>query len=199
VPAPPVGILLAAGLGTRFDPGGARLKLLEPVAQGPHAGAPIAAAAARNLRRVLPRVIAVVRPLEGPLQVRLRDLLAAEGCTLLECARSPEGMGASLACGIRASADADGWIVALADMPAIAPQTIAAVAAALAAGHAAAAPFHRGQRGHPVGFGSICGPELTALGGDEGARSVLSRHPPARVEVDDPGCLLDIDEPPRAK
>ncbi len=31
----PVGPLLAAGLGTRFDPGGRRLKLLEPVASGP--------------------------------------------------------------------------------------------------------------------------------------------------------------------
>ena len=29
-----------------------------------------------------------------------------------------------------------------------------------------------------------------------GARSVLAAHPTRLVEVDDPGCLLDIDTPP---
>jgi hypothetical protein len=33
----PVGLLLAAGLGTRYDASGSRLKLLEPAASGPTA------------------------------------------------------------------------------------------------------------------------------------------------------------------
>jgi CTP:molybdopterin cytidylyltransferase MocA len=42
--------VLAAGLGTRYDPTAESLKLLQPVLTGKRAGAPIVAAAARNLR-----------------------------------------------------------------------------------------------------------------------------------------------------
>ncbi len=196
-PQVPTGILLAAGAGTRFDPAGRRMKLLEPLANGPHAGLPVAVAAARNLRAVLPRVVAVVRAAGeagAPDAVeRLRVLLADAGCITVDCARAAEGMGASLACGVGASEDASGWIVALADMPAVLPSTIAAVAAALGRPEAIAAPCHRGRRGHPVGFGAQWRPALLALGGDQGARELLLANAPALIEVDDPGCLLDID------
>ncbi|MEG1113919.1 MAG: nucleotidyltransferase family protein, partial [Janthinobacterium sp.] len=36
-----VGILLAAGRGRRFDPSGVQNKLLQPLAEGPHAGLPV--------------------------------------------------------------------------------------------------------------------------------------------------------------
>ena len=45
-----------------------------------------------------------------------------------------------------------GWVVALADMPWIRTETIAAVADALARGAMIAAPDYAGVRGHPVGF-----------------------------------------------
>lgn len=190
-----VGLLLAAGIGQRFDPTGARLKLLEPAALGLHAGAPLAVAAARTLRAVIIDAHAVVRPATTDAQRRLHRLLAAEGCRLIVCDDAGQGMGASLACGVRASADAAGWIVALADMPALRPSTIARVYAALEAGAVTAAPFFTGQRGHPVGFSHACFAELAALQGDEGARGVLRAHPPAVINVDDPGCLLDVDTP----
>jgi len=104
-------------------------------------------------------------------------------------------MGHSLACGVRARSSAAGWVIALADMPAVSPATIVAVRDALARGYPSAAPVHRGQRGHPVGFGRACRTELLALTGDAGARGVLAAHPPLLIEVDDPGCLLDIDAP----
>lgn len=192
---PPVGLLLAAGLGTRYDPSGTRLKLLEPSPAGIHAGVPIAAAAARTLRSVVSDVVAVVRPVDSPAQERLHGLLAAEGCRLVACAQARDGMGASLACGVNATADASAWIVALADMPAVRPTTIAAVYRALQDGAASAAPFFDGRRGHPVGFGHACFAELSALEADEGARSVLRTHPPRVIDVDDSGCLFDIDRP----
>ena len=34
---------------------------------------------------------------------------------------------------------------------------------------------------------------LAALRGDGGARAVLARHPPLRIDVDDPGVLYDVD------
>lgn len=190
-----VGVLLAAGVGQRYDPTGTRLKLLEPAPAGPHAGAPMALAALRTLQTACPHVLAVVRQAEVELQSKLHGLLAAEGAELAICAAADSGMGHSIACGIAASPDAAGWVVALADMPSISEGTVAAVRDAIAAGHATAAPVFRGQRGHPVGFGRACREALLALTGDRGARAVLAAHPPRPIEVDDPGCLHDIDTP----
>jgi molybdenum cofactor cytidylyltransferase len=204
-----VGVLLAAGRGARFDASAQRLKLLEPYPPGRSEALPLAIVAARKLRAVGP-VIAVVRAQIDANQQRLRELLAAEGCQILSYAMAntdaasmsgrtpqgagrPEGSGSSIASAVQASADADGWIICLADMPAIEASTIAAVRQALLDGHSCVAPHYRGQRGHPVGFGAACGAELAALAGDEGARSVLQRHPPFRVDVDDPGILFDVD------
>ena len=104
-------------------------------------------------------------------------------------------MGASLACAVQATRDASGWVVALGDMPWIEPSTIARVAAAIADGATVAAPFYRGQRGHPVGFSAACFAALAALTGDEGARSVVDAHRDSlvRIDVDDAGTLCDID------
>jgi molybdenum cofactor cytidylyltransferase len=188
-----VGVLLAAGRGARYDPSGARLKLLAPAPSGPHAGVPLAAAAARTLREALPAVVAVVRAPDEPLQRELQDVLRAAGCTLVVCADAHRGMAHSLAAGVRAAGSAAGWIVALADMPAVRADSVRAVAAALADGARVAVPVHGGVRGHPVGFAAALRSELLALEGDVGARTVLARHAPREVPVDDPGVLFDID------
>jgi len=189
----PVGLLLAAGSGSRFDPSGRSLKLLAPAPAGPFAGQPLALAAACNLRAVLPDVVAVLRPADTPMQQQLHTLLRDAGCRIAINADADDGMGRSIAVGVRAAPDAPGWLVALADMPAVAAATIAAVASAIAQGAATAAPVHGGRRGHPVGFASTLRADLLALSGDTGARSVLAAHPPRRILVDDPGCLLDLD------
>lgn len=193
--APVVGVLLAAGAGRRYDPGGRRLKLIEPSPGGRHAGAPLAVAALRNLREAIADVVAVLRPAQDEVQHRLHRLLAAEGARLIVCPDAACGMGHSLACGVRACAGAAGWVIALGDMPAVSPATIAAVRDAIVRGHDAAAPRHLGRRGHPVGFGRTCRAALLELTGDEGARTVLAAHPPLMIDVADPGCLLDIDTP----
>lgn len=188
-----VGVLLAAGLGTRYDPTGDCLKLLQPVRAGRHAGDPIVVAAARNLQIAVERTLAIVRPPHHPHQAELHDLLRNEGCELVICEHAASGMGASLACGVQASANADGWIVALADMPAIEPASIGAVVQALRAGHATVAPAYKGRRGHPVGFAARCLADLIACHGDRGAHGVLEKFPPHLLDVDDDGILIDID------
>jgi molybdenum cofactor cytidylyltransferase len=178
-----VGILLAAGSATRFGSD----KLLHPLP----GGTPIAVASARNLIRSMPRVVAVVRPGVPALEHALR----AAGVEVTVCDRAGEGMGVTLAHAVRAAGAADGWIVALADMPFIRPETIRRVADALAGGAAIAAPEYRGSRGHPVGFSPKFGIALRALTGDAGAREIVKANGAAvvRVEVDDPGVIRDID------
>jgi molybdenum cofactor cytidylyltransferase len=134
-----------------------------------------------------------VRPGVPALAQRLREA----GATVILCANADEGMGVSLASAVRASGDATGWIIALADMPYIRPQTIAKIATSLAAGAAIVAPAYRGERGHPVGWSARFRAQLEALRGDAGARSVLGQNADAvtLIDVDDPGVCRDIDTP----
>jgi len=183
------GVLLAAGYSTRFGSN----KLLHPLPAGSHdAGVPIALAAARRFIDALPDPVAVIRPRAQKLGKILRDA----GCNTVVCRNAAEGMGVSLAEGVRAAADAHGWVIALADMPYLRSDTIRVVAKALSEGAAIAAPAYRGERGHPVGFARRYFDELSALRGDAGAREILRTHPDSITlfDVDDPGVLRDIDE-----
>lgn len=183
--APLVGVLLAGGSATRFGSD----KLLHPLPDG----TPIAVAALRNLIAAIPRVVAVVRPGAPDLERALR----AAGAEVTVCEHAAEGMGVTLAHAVRASGDAGGWVVALADMPFIRPETIRRVVDAVAGGAAIAAPEFRGERGHPVGFARAYRGALEQLAGDAGAREIVKARPAAlaRVAVDDPGVVRDIDTP----
>ena len=180
-----VGLLLAAGSAKRFGSD----KLLHPLQHG----VPIAVQAARHLKAEIPRVVAALRPQSE----NLAKLLEAEGCEVALCANADEGMGASLACAVRAAGAADGYLVALADMPFVRPTSIAAVRDALAGGARIAAPYFRTRRGHPVGISGSFYEQLIELGGDEGARSILAAHEAGliKVPVGDPGVIRDIDQP----
>jgi len=182
---PVVGIFLAAGSATRF--GGA--KLLAPLPNG----TPIGVAALKNLAAAVDAVVAVVRPGDAALA----SVFAALGACVTACPRATEGMGVSLAWGIRAAPVAAGWIIALADMPWVDPATIARIADALKHGSALVAPEYQGTRGHPVGMAARFYGELTALSGDDGAKRVLAAHASALelIVVNDAAVLRDIDTP----
>ncbi|MDR6391255.1 nucleotidyltransferase family protein [Paraburkholderia phenoliruptrix] len=181
------GILLAAGVGSRFDPHGVQNKLLARLPDG----TPVAQEAAHRLLLAVPTVLAVVRPGAEALA----RLLNNAGCDVAFAPAAERGMGASLAAGIRASEDAEGWIIALADMPRIQSSTIEAVARALDGGASLVAPFYGGQRGHPVGFGAAHREALLSLDGDSGARALLKSERVMRLDVDDAGILRDVDTP----
>ena len=177
------GVLLAAGIGSRF--GGA--KLLHPLVDG----TPLGVAAARNLLAAVSDVVAVVRTGDFPLA----DLLEAEGCRIGMCADASRGMGASLAYGVGMCRNAHGWLVALADMPRIKPETISSIAQRLMAGADLVAPVYQGRRGHPVGISRRFRTDLTALGDDFGARELIAAHRNELVLVDgeDDGVVHDVD------
>lgn len=180
-----VGILLAAGRGSRFDPSGAQNKLLQPLPAG-HA---VVAAAAKNLLAGVSRVVAVVRPGADAVAACVQTL----GCEVTVCPMADQGMGESLVHALSRSADAAGWLIALGDMPFVQPATMQALAAELAQGADIVAPAYRGRRGNPVGFGRKLLPQLLELGGDQGARRLLQEFPVFQIEVGDPGIVIDID------
>src|SRR5436190_8596899 len=103
-PAFPVGILLAAGRAARFGSD----KLL---ARLPGSARAVGVAACGNLVAAVADVIAVVRPGDASLAAAL----AGAGARVVVCPRADDGMGASLACGVRAASGARGWIITLAD------------------------------------------------------------------------------------
>jgi molybdenum cofactor cytidylyltransferase len=105
---------------------------------------------------------------------------------------APVGMGHSIAAGVAATGDAQGWLIVPADMPLLQTSTLLAVARALEHDPIAYAQYD-GQRGHPLGFSAELFSELTALQGDEGARKLLARFPALAVDVNDPGVLVDVD------
>ena len=185
------GILLAAGRGRRFDPAGRHNKLLQRLPDGEL----VVAASARKLLAVFPRVVAVVPPDDGGVEDVLRQL----GCEVTMCADADSGMGLSLAHAIRYSLPGQppgqGWLVALGDMPFVAPSTLHALDAAIEDGAAIAAPLFEGRRGNPVAFGAQHRDDLLALDGDQGARRLLQTGPVAAIDVPDAGILRDIDYP----
>lgn len=178
-----VGVLLAAGASRRF--GGE--KLLAPMGDSC-----VGILSARALRPAVDRAVAVVRPEDETLT----RLLEVEGFEALPFAGAARGMGASLAFGVAAAKDADGWLLGLADMPFLRAATVARVAEGLRLGSCPiVAPSFEGRRGHPVGFRRDLLPELLVLDGDRGARSLLADHiaEVSILECDDEGVLLDVD------
>jgi molybdenum cofactor cytidylyltransferase len=103
------------------------------------------------------------------------------------------GMGDSIAAAVRATPDAQGWLILPGDLPMISPQTIVQVAQALRLGAQAAYPAHAGQKGHPVGFAAAARENLLNLKGKPGASHVLSGLGAIELIVNDAGCVNDID------
>jgi molybdenum cofactor cytidylyltransferase len=180
-----VGILLAAGTSSRFGTN----KLLHPLPDG----SAMVVSSARNLLQALPHTIAVVRPDEQ----EVAEALSIPGIQLVENSRADEGMSSSVAAGIQAAADAEGWVIALADMPWVKPASIRVLVERLHQGASIVVPKYQGRRGNPVGFASKWKDALSHLTGDQGARGLITTYADEvePVSVDDQGVVRDVDVP----
>jgi molybdenum cofactor cytidylyltransferase len=111
--------------------------------------------------------------------------------TAITCPDWPEGMAASLRCGVAAVGDPDWVVVTLGDQPRVTAQVIAAVAdeaASAAPGVDAVRATYDGVPGHPVALARAMLPGVAKLRGDVGARELLSS---ASVRTFEAGRLCD--------
>ena len=177
------GIVLAAGASRRFDGN----KLLFPLDDGKT----IIEQSARNLAKVISDLIIIHDPHNHALTQHLKTL----DYTLIDNPQAALGMGASIACGVKATKHSDAWLIALGDMPYVNPKSIAKITQALAAGEKIVAPFYCGQRGHPVGFSKDYYSQLSSLDTDTGARIIIrnNQNDLTPLEIDDPGICMDVD------
>ena len=163
---PPAVVVLASGRGDRFIASGGRGSKLQALLGG---------------RPVLERTLDAVRA--SGLPWHLEDA-------------GHEGMGDSIAAGVRATRDAGGWLILPGDLPLVQPQSLQRVAAALAS-HDAVLPTWQGRQGHPVGFAPACRDALLMLSGPQGAaliaRAQVMVNRALTLALDDPGIVTDID------
>jgi len=176
-------IVLAAGGGSRF--GG--VKLLAKLG-----GRPIIEAVLDNLREApVDEIIAVV----GADAERLREVCERHGVRTVANEEWERGQSTSVVAGLRASGGRAA-VVMLGDQPYVGAEAVARLVAAFAEGAKVAVATYGGKRRNPVLFSREIWPLLEAeLAGDEGARSVLRRHPELVVEVpcEGVGDPVDVD------
>jgi molybdenum cofactor cytidylyltransferase len=127
------------------------------------------------------------------------EVARAAGARVVHNPDHQAGMSTSIRAGLAALDEVDGVLIALGDMPFVRPQDIEALLEAFDpdGGAPIVVPVHDRKRGHPVLWAWRYVPELLAITGDVGARSVLSAHADDvhLVPVPDPGIHLDVDTP----
>jgi molybdenum cofactor cytidylyltransferase len=176
-------IVLAAGGGSRFGGG----KLLARLGRQP-----IIDAVLDNLREApVDEVIVVV----GADAERLREVCERYGVMTVANEEWERGQSTSVLAGLRASGGRAA-VVLLGDQPIVGARAVERLVAAVAEGARVAVATYGGKRRNPVLFSREVWPLLEAeLAGDEGARSVLRRHPELVVEVpcEGVGDPVDVD------
>jgi molybdenum cofactor cytidylyltransferase len=188
-------LLIAAGFSRRFG-SDKRLHRLPD-------GRPLLVATLGAYLAAFRNVAVVLRETDSEIVACLHAHLPTHAPILITTANAAAGMAASLADGVRATRDWDYVFVGLGDMPYVRTETLVRLDAAmrrqrLDGRRCIVQPRYEGTPGHPVGFSREFFAELLDLDGDEGARSVVRAHRDVVefVDVDDPGVVTDLDQPP---
>ncbi len=166
------GIVLAAGLSLRMG----RVKLLLD-----WGGQPVIRQAVEQVRAGgVDDLIVVV----GREAAAMREALSGLPLRFVENPEPEAGQASSIVCGVSALGPAaSAALIALGDQPALPPEVIPRLLETFnRTGKAIVGPLYRGVQGNPVLFAAAVFPELRALAGDRGARSVVEKDP-ARVAL----------------
>lgn len=176
-------VVLAAGAGRRL---GGVAKALLPAGDGTFLARVAATAAAAGVAEAY--IYVVVGPPHG---AQVAAAARALGATIVENPAPERGMASSIALGFAAlPADVDAAFLWPVDHPWVRVETVRALAAA-----GEGVPVYAGRGGHPPLVGRARFADLAAADAmPHGARDVL-RGRLARIEVDDPGVVRDVDVP----
>ncbi len=164
-------IVLAAGVGRRYrQSGGSGEKLLARYPDAAGKPQPLLMLTLANACATGMPVTAVCRPESAELQALVRH--AGAQPTLL----ASRGSGESIAAGVKAMSDLDGWLIVPGDMGWVTAQDYLRVRQALLQGHRQVRLACDRQPGHPVGFAADYRQALLALTDDDGAKRLLNRE-----------------------
>jgi len=178
------GLLLAAGGATRFG---------SPKVLAPYRGKTLVR---RGVQLLAPRCPGGVHVVVGASADGVRAALAGEAITVVDNPDWARGLSTSLVRGVAVLPPAvDAVLILLCDQPAITAADLDALIAAwrVEPGLIAAAGFN-GRLGPPVIIPRAFWPQLAALRGDQGARSLLEWHT-EHTTVAMPHAALDVDTP----
>ena len=166
------GVVLAAGLSRRMG----RAKLLLD-----WGGKPVVRRVVEQVKAGRVDEVLVVLGHEAPT---IREALKGLPVRFVENPEPEAGQASSIAAGVAVLGPAvSAVLIALGDQPALPPEVIPRLVGTFnQTGKAIVAPLYRGVQGNPVLFAAAVFPELRALTGDRGARSVVEKDP-ARVAL----------------
>jgi molybdenum cofactor cytidylyltransferase len=181
------GIILAAGSSSRM---GQPKQLLD------WGGRPLVRVAAEHALAARLNDLIVVT---GAAQAQVLAALAGLPLRFMHNPHYGQGQSTSLRVGVAAlHAETDAALMLLGDQPFVTAEIIGQIIDHwLATKAAIVAPRYQGQRGNPVLFSRLVIPELLAVTGDQGARTLLAARAAeiAYVDSDDLRPLIDIDTP----
>ena len=146
-------------------------------------------------------VLSVARPDDHDLGFEI-DRLAAAGSPvrLVVNPAADRGQLSSVVCGINAAdrPGVHGVMIAPVDAPLVTPDTVRRLLTAFAERRAPVVrATYRGRHGHPVIFSRHVFDSLRRADPAIGAKAVVHAHADDRmdVELDDPGVIMDVDNP----
>lgn len=182
-----VALLPGAGASRRMG----RPKLLLPYRDGTLVGAVVEALRGGGVAKI----VLVTSPGDEDLRAWAR-----EAGVLTAVNPDPgRGMLSSIREGIAALGEIrEILLVSPADLPALRPETVAALVRRMEeTGAPLGVPVYGGKRGHPLAIAPALIPEIDTLDPDVGLRQLRDRHEDGllEMEVEDSGVVVDVDTP----
>lgn len=186
-------IILAAGSSRRF--GDDKRRSVLPSGQS------ILEESIHKAASVIDEVVVVLRFGDSQFAKELDEKIDNPDVKYFCAPDSAQGMGSSLANGMKNARVWQAALVFLGDMPFVQAETVESLLAEYEFRRhdcdPIVLPSREGKSGHPVLFDKAYFSDIEALHGDKGAKSVIDAHGDKvfSVEVADPGVIYDIDTP----
>ncbi|MFB6255099.1 MAG: NTP transferase domain-containing protein [Halobacteriaceae archaeon] len=180
-----LGVLLAAGKGTRFDGDNKLLANIDETT--------VVRKAARKLCQSEVRTTIAVLGFQAK---RVQEEIADLPLQVVTNSEYQKGQSTSMKHGVRYAKDtnAQSIMFALGDMPAIELSTYNRLIDIYRSDQPGIiVPTYNDTRGNPVIFDRRHFDELLQISGDTGGKPIFSSNPVTRVAVEDPGILHDVD------